>query len=84
LEKVKFEQGKNVCCKIFLDRQKTLTSEEFVNFQSNLQRDILKMEFCLMNPDENGIIKEKEFADGSKLFTEMENSFWKFLFFVNF
>lgn len=45
------------------DRTKTLTSEEFVSFQADLQRDILKMEFSLLHPDSEGIIKEKDFAN---------------------
>jgi len=46
------------------DRSKTLTSEEFIEFQSNFHRDILKMEFDLMNPDpETGLIRERDFAN---------------------
>ncbi|XP_059616421.1 calcium uptake protein 1 homolog, mitochondrial isoform X2 [Phlebotomus argentipes] len=40
-----------------------LTIEKFLDFQKQLQREILTLEFTRKNPDENGRISEVEFAE---------------------
>ncbi|XP_063700396.1 calcium uptake protein 1 homolog, mitochondrial isoform X2 [Culicoides brevitarsis] len=40
-----------------------LTIEKFLDFQQQLQREILSLEFRRKNPDENGNISEAEFAE---------------------
>ncbi|XP_055712217.1 calcium uptake protein 1 homolog, mitochondrial isoform X3 [Phlebotomus papatasi] len=40
-----------------------LTIERFLEFQKQLQREILTLEFTRKNPDENGKISEVEFAE---------------------
>ncbi|XP_055591843.1 calcium uptake protein 1 homolog, mitochondrial-like isoform X1 [Uranotaenia lowii] len=40
-----------------------LTIEKFLDFQHQLQREILTLEFLRKNPDENGNISEAEFAE---------------------
>jgi hypothetical protein len=42
---------------------KKLTIEKFLDFQHQLQREILTLEFQRKNPDENGMISEAEFAE---------------------
>ncbi|XP_055375673.1 calcium uptake protein 1 homolog, mitochondrial isoform X2 [Condylostylus longicornis] len=42
---------------------KKLTIEKFLEFQYQLQREILSLEFSRKNPDENGNITEVEFAE---------------------
>ncbi|XP_041775736.1 calcium uptake protein 1 homolog, mitochondrial-like isoform X1 [Anopheles merus] len=40
-----------------------LTIEKFLDFQQQLQREILTLEFLRKNPDENGNISEADFAE---------------------
>lgn len=40
-----------------------LTIEKFLDFQQQLQREILTLEFMRKNPDENGNISEADFAE---------------------
>uniref|UniRef100_A0A8D7ZY59 Calcium uptake protein 1 homolog, mitochondrial n=1 Tax=Culex pipiens TaxID=7175 RepID=A0A8D7ZY59_CULPI len=40
-----------------------LTIEKFLDFQQQLQREILTLEFMRKNPDENGNISESDFAE---------------------
>ncbi|XP_055539618.1 calcium uptake protein 1 homolog, mitochondrial-like isoform X2 [Wyeomyia smithii] len=40
-----------------------LTIEKFLDFQQQLQREILTLEFLRKNPDENGNISESDFAE---------------------
>uniref|UniRef100_A0AAG5DTD9 EF-hand domain-containing protein n=2 Tax=Anopheles atroparvus TaxID=41427 RepID=A0AAG5DTD9_ANOAO len=40
-----------------------LTIEKFLDFQQQLQREILTLEFIRKNPDENGNISEADFAE---------------------
>jgi len=40
-----------------------LTIEKFLDFQKQLQREILSLEFLRKNPDENGLITEPDFTD---------------------
>lgn len=47
---------------MFLDRDKELTSDEFLKFQEDIQFDILKMEFDKLGPDENNMISQKAFG----------------------
>ncbi|XP_077504869.1 mitochondrial calcium uptake 1 isoform X1 [Amblyomma americanum] len=42
---------------------KKLTVEKFLNFQRQLQTEILTLEFMRKEPDEHGMIKEWDFAD---------------------
>lgn len=42
---------------------KKLTVEKFLNFQRQLQTEILTLEFMRKEPDERGLIKEWDFAD---------------------
>ncbi|KAG5678739.1 hypothetical protein PVAND_008385 [Polypedilum vanderplanki] len=42
---------------------KKLTIEKFLDFQHQLQREILTLEFSRKNPDENGKITEADFAE---------------------
>jgi len=44
------------------NRDKELTSDEFLKFQEEIQFDILKMEFDKLGPDENNMISQKAFA----------------------
>ena len=61
MEHLEFPKEKQITCS---DRSRTLTSAEMIKFQANFQRDLLRMEFNLMNPDpETGLISEKNFAN---------------------
>lgn len=40
-----------------------LTIEKFLDFQRQLQREILSLEFKRKNPDENGMISEADFSE---------------------
>lgn len=42
---------------------KKLTIEKFLDFQQQLQREILSLEFLRKNPDDNGNISEVDFAE---------------------
>lgn len=42
---------------------KKLTIEKFLDFQRQLQREMLSLEFERKNPDENGMISEADFAE---------------------
>lgn len=42
---------------------KKLTIEKFLDFQQQLQREILTLEFSRKNPDENGLISEADFTE---------------------
>merc|ERR1712062_295648 len=45
------------------DKDKELTADEFMQFQSDMQYDILRVEFDKMEPDENNMISQKAFAN---------------------
>jgi len=44
-------------------QDKKLTIEKFLEFQHQLQREILTLEFLRKNPDETGNISEVDFAE---------------------
>ena len=59
-------QGVNsaLTCFFFGKKQdEKLTIEKFLDFQHQLQREILTLEFTRKNPDEEGKISEADFAE---------------------
>lgn len=46
-----------------MKRDKKLTIEKFLDFQEDLQREILNLEFERKLPDENGNISETDFTE---------------------